>query len=280
MRFTIYTTCFNAGQKLNKTIQSVLNQTYVDYEIIIKDGKSTDGCVDDLLQDPEVTAAVAAGKIRLMVEKDEGVYDGMNQALSWIKGDYVIFMNCGDTFFDENVLLKTSAYIESERSVSDDDERKADILYGDVYCENRKAVDPAPRKLDGFTCYRNIPCHQACFYKKELFSVKQYDTGLRIRADYDHFLWCIYKANARTGYIGFTVAAYEGDGISEIEQNEKLDRREHEITIKRYMTEAEIRSYKTKMALTLLPLRKRMARSKTFSHIYQMVKQVAYKTKE
>jgi glycosyltransferase involved in cell wall biosynthesis len=279
MRFTVYTTCYNAGDKLNKTVKSVLNQTYMDYEIIIKDGKSTDGCVDDLLQDPEVTAAVAAGKIRLMVEKDNGVYDGMNQALSWIKGDYVIFMNCGDAFFDENVLLKTSAYIESERNVKSEREGTVDILYGDVYCENRNAVDPAPRKLDGFTCYRNIPCHQACFYKKELFSEKQYDTDLKIRADYDHFLWCVYKQNAKAEYMGFTVASYEGDGISETKQNEKVDQQEHELIIRRYMSETEIHSYKTKMALTLLPLRKRLARSKIFSSVYGSIKETIYRYK-
>lgn len=275
MRFTIYTTCYNAGDKLNKTIQSVLNQTYLDYEIIIKDGKSTDGCVDDLLQDPEVTAEVASGRIRLMVEPDNGVYSGMNQALGWVKGDYVIFMNCGDTFYDENVLLKVSAYIESKSSQVEDTE-VGDILYGDVYCENRNAVDPAPRIIDGFTCYRNIPCHQACFYKKELFEEKQYDTNLKIRADYDHFLWCIYKANAKAEFMGFTVATYEGDGISETEQNEKLDQQEHELVIKRYMSEADIRSYKTKMALTLLPLRKKIAKSKALSGIYSAVKNVIY----
>lgn len=278
MKFTIYTTCYNAGDKLNKTIQSVLNQTYPDYEIIIKDGKSTDGCVDDLLQDPEVTAEVASGRIRLMVESDDGVYDGMNQALGWVKGDYVIFMNCGDTFYDENVLLKVSAFIES-KSNQVEDEEVGDILYGDVYCENRNAVDPAPRIIDGFTCYRNIPCHQACFYKKELFGEKRYDTELKIRADYDHFLWCIYKANAKAEFMGFTVATYEGDGISETEQNEKLDQQEHELVIKRYMSEADIRSYKTKMALTLLPLRKKIAKSKTLSGIYSAVKNVIYQHK-
>lgn len=278
MKFSVYTTCYNAGDKLNKTIQSVLNQTYLDYEIIIKDGKSTDGCLDDLLQDPEVTAEVASGRIRLMVESDNGVYDGMNQGLGWIKGDYIIFMNCGDTFYDENVLLKVSAYIEGKSSQAED-EKAGDILYGDVYCENRKAVDPAPRIIDGFTCYRNIPCHQACFYKKELFEEKQYDTNLKIRADYDHFLWCIYKANAKAEFMGFTVAAYEGDGISETEQNEKLDQQEHELVIKRYMSEADIRSYKTKMALTLLPLRKKIAKSKTLSGIYSAVKNVIYQRK-
>lgn len=278
MRFTIYTTCFNAGPKLNKTIQSVLNQTYVDFEIIIKDGKSTDGCVDDLLQDPEVTAAVATGKIRLMVEKDEGVYDGMNQALDWIKGDFVIFMNCGDTFYDENVLLKTSAYIES-KSGGQIVEKVGDILYGDVYCENRQTVDPAPRVIDGFTCYRNIPCHQACFYKKELFHNKKYDTNLRIRADYDHFLWCICKAKASAVYMGFPVATYEGDGISEARENEKLDQQEHELVIRRYMSESEIRGYKTKMALTLLPLRKKIAKSKTLSDVYAAVKNAIYQRK-
>ncbi len=272
MRFTVYTTCYNAGAKLNKTIQSVLAQTYADYEIIIKDGKSTDGCVDDLLQDPEVTAGVASGSIRLMVEPDHGVYDGMNQALSWIKGDYVIFMNCGDTFFDENVLLKVSAFIESQK-----EEKKFDILYGDVFCENRNGIDAAPTTIDGFTCYRNIPCHQACFYKRELFAEKQYDTTLKIRADYDHFLWCIYEQKASTAYVGFTVAAYEGDGISEARQNEKMDAKEHELVIHRYMSGKEIARYKTIMNLTLLPFRKKLAQSRIFSKAYHKVKKTIYR---
>lgn len=273
MKFTIYTTCYNAGVKLNRTIQSVLAQTYADYEIIIKDGKSTDGCVDDLLQDPEVTAEVATGRIRLMVEEDKGVYDGMNQALDWIKGDYVIFMNCGDTFIDENVLMKTSAYIESRTGDA------GDILYGDVYCVNRGAVDAAPRSIDGFTCYRNIPCHQACFYKKCLFENRKYDTSLKIRADYDHFLWCVYVAKAKPTYMGFTVASYEGDGISEAKENEKLDEREHVEVTHRYMSENELRTYRIKMAITLLPLRKKLARSETFSGVYSATKNLLYHKK-
>lgn len=276
MRFTVYTTCYNAGAKLNKTIQSVLNQTYVDYEIIIKDGKSTDGCVDDLLQDPTVTAEVAAGRIRLMVEPDQGVYDGMNQALFWIRGDYVIFLNCGDTFYDENVLLKTSAFIESHRT---DNQNDYDIIYGDVYCENRAAVDVAPATLDGFGCYKNIPCHQACFYKKELFAEKQYDTSLKIRADYDHFLWCVFEKQATTAYLGYSVATYEGNGISEKKVNEDLDLKEHDIVVHRYMAEEDIKKYKRYLALSLQPLRKKVAESKVLSKVYYRMKRLIYKKK-
>lgn len=279
MRFSIYICCYNAGTKLNKTVQSVLNQTYVDYEIIIKDGKSTDGCVDDLLQNPEITDGLARGQIRLMVENDQGVYDGMNQAIEWIKGEYVIFMNCGDTFADENVLLRTSAFIEGHSGEANIEEI-GDILYGDVFCENRRAVDPAPRYIDGFVCYRNIPCHQACFYKKELFSKKKYDTKLKIRADYDHFLWCIYKAQAKAIYLGYTVASYEGNGISESRENREQDRVEHELVVKRYMSNQEISGYKLRLALSLQPIRKKLASSNSFSPIYHKVKQTIYKCKQ
>ncbi len=269
MRFTVYTTCYNAGAKLNKTIQSVLAQTYADYEIIIKDGKSTDGCVDDLLQDPEVTAGVASGNIRLMVEPDQGVYDGMNQALAWIRGDYVIFLNCGDTFFDENVLLRTSAFIESQKEME-----SFGILYGDVYCQNRQAIDAAPVRLDRFQCYRNIPCHQACFYKRELLTEKQYDTTLRIRADYDHFLWCIFKRRASYSYLGFCISKYEGDGISEKKENVALDHKEHLEVLRRYMGEREIKKYQMNQIISLASLRKRVARSRTLSKIYYKAKEM------
>ena len=94
-KFSIVTVCYNAGDKLHETIATALQQTYENFEIIIKDGLSKD---DSLQRVPEDE------RIFVYSYKDQGIYDAMNQALKEITGDYVYFLNCGDSFYDENVL--------------------------------------------------------------------------------------------------------------------------------------------------------------------------------
>lgn len=78
----------------------------------------------------------------------------------------------------------------------------------------------APRMND-FACYRNVPCHQVCFYDAGLFAERGYDTDFRVRADYEHFLYCIYDRKAEAVYMPVTVAFYEGGGFSETRENRK-----------------------------------------------------------
>ncbi|WP_304679261.1 glycosyltransferase, partial [uncultured Muribaculum sp.] len=81
--------CLNAGDKLRRTVGSILAQSYPHYEIIVKDGMSTDGSVDKLPED---------GRIRIVRQKDRGIYDAMNQATLLAEGDYLLYLNCGDYF--------------------------------------------------------------------------------------------------------------------------------------------------------------------------------------
>ncbi len=295
MKFTIITASFNAGNKLHKTIHSVLRQTYQDYEIIIKDGQSTDGSVEMLVKDSEVASALASGKVRLFVQPDNGVYDGMNQGIRQAKGDYLLFLNCGDTLAGIDVLEKVAAKIEDTRKchlsggaqsdgilqVCDSNSGSivdcAQILYGDTYCEQTGTIDAAPPKIDAFQCYRNLPCHQSTIYSRELFGERQYDTSLRVRADYDHFLWCYFIKQAPMINLQMTISSYEGGGISEDAKNEKLDREEHLAVVKRYLTDADIRKYQALMALTLAPVRKKIAESKKWSKVYRAVKHALYR---
>ena len=99
-KFSIVVVCLNAGNKLKMTVESILAQTYGDYEIIVKDGMSSDGCLDDLPEDK---------RIRVFQEKDRGIYDGMNQAVERAGGEYIYFLNCGDFFYDKDVLRRVEA---------------------------------------------------------------------------------------------------------------------------------------------------------------------------
>ena len=96
MKFSIITVCLNAGNDLSDTVDSILNQTYNDYELIIKDGMSTDGSIEKLPQNSH---------IKLIQCKDSGIYDAMNQGIMEAQGDYCIFINAGDTIYCNDTLM-------------------------------------------------------------------------------------------------------------------------------------------------------------------------------
>ena len=264
MKFSVIVVSLNPGEKLKETIDSILGQTYKDYEIVVKDGGSKDGSVLLLPEDE---------RIRLYVEKDKSIYDAMNQAVQKANGEYILFMNCGDCFYDESVLEKAADRIEQEKG------DEALVVYGDTYGAKNDVLITAPGKIDGFACYRNIPCHQSCFYEARLCKEKPYREEYRIRADYDHFLWCYYEAKAKMVYLGSTVAAYEGGGYSESKENRKRDKEEHRLITEAYMDAKDLAKYRRTMLLTLAPIRSFLAENKLTSWFYHWIKDCVYRHK-
>lgn len=267
MRFSIVTVALNPGEKLQVTLDSVFCQTCTDYEIILKDGGGTDGSMDRWKSDPECRAG-AGLRVRYLEKPDKGIYDAMNQAVQQAEGDFVLFLNCGDELADERVLERVAEYIDKERTPL--------VLYGDTFSAGTKVTIASSPKITGFTCYRNIPCHQSCFYSIDLCRKKPYDLQYEIRADYDHFLWCYYRAGARFLHMGFPVSSYEGGGYSESRENAERDRREHRAIVREYMSGTELFRYRAVMALTLAPLRRKMAESRLFAGVYHRLKKAVY----
>lgn len=289
MRFSIITVSYNPGEKLHGTLCSVAAQTFTDYEVIVKDGGSTDGSTD-FLKAPEEEGL---NRVRFYEEKDKGIYDAMNRAVGYATGEYVLFLNCGDLLADENVLERVNEVIE--RTEHDEaGECKAQsapenfgetgtrryVFYGDTFSEQTKVTIASAPEITGFTCYRNIPCHQSCFYSMELCREKPYDLSYKIRADYDHFLWCFYRGNAGFVHMAFPVSSYEGGGYSESSENRQRDAQEHRQITSTYMKGTELFRYRAVMALTLAPVRRRMAESKALSGLYHRLKSALYKGKD
>lgn len=150
------------------------------------------------------------------------------------------------------------------------------VLYGDTLSVHTKVRIASSPKITGFTCYRNIPCHQSCFYSMDLCRKKPYDLQYKIRADYDHFLWCFYRAGARFLYMEFPVSAYEGGGYSESRENAEQNRSEHRTIVREYMSGPELFRYRGAMALTLAPLRRRLSESRLFAALYHRLKMAVY----
>ncbi len=156
MKFTVITVCLNPGGKLEKTLNSILQQTYTDVEVVLKDGGSTDGSVAEWQR--KAAGIPGADRVKVYVEKDKGIYDAMNQAAVHAEGEFVLFLNCGDVFCGNDVLEKVNQAIEVQRRAGTDCSRM--VLYGDTYSEKNQAVIVSAPVITGFVCYRNIPCHR------------------------------------------------------------------------------------------------------------------------
>ena len=114
-KFTIVTVCLNEVQNIGRTCESICSQTFGEYEWIVIDGQSTDGTLDVL---SEYEHRISC----LVSEPDSGIYDAMNKGIRLAKGEYLLFLNAGDYFSDNNALEAVSCAPDG------------DILYGDLLC--------------------------------------------------------------------------------------------------------------------------------------------------
>lgn len=299
MKFSILTVSLNAGDELIKTAKSVLAQTYTDIELIIKDGGSSDGSAESLKQyiteagyriaDSEsrslstsgaMAEALYAGDdaakphIRMIEAPDTGIYDAMNQALQLACGDYVLYLNCGDYLYDDRVLEDVARAVGQMAGAA-----SSLIFYGDIYDRPSKRRVPSNPHLDEFGLFRNIPCHQACFYRRELLLRHPLDTHYSVRSDYEQFLWCVYEAGASLHYIDRVISSYQGGGFSETKENRRISAEEHRRITERYMGAKNASRYHRKLILSLAPVREFIARNPLTSGFYNGLKSAVYRKK-
>jgi len=266
--FSIVVVSLNPGKRLYDTIHSILDQTFTDYEVIIKDGGSKDGSADFLQQEKILENYP---QIRYITEPDKSIYDGMNQAVSYAEGRYVQFLNCGDLFYEKEVLQKVADFIKKESDV-----KGPAIFYGNQYNLLQESIVTSAPQINDFTCFRNVPCHQVCFYDKTLFEKRAYLPEYTVRADYEHFLYSVYEEKARTFSMPVTVCIYEGGGYSETKENRKKSSLQHKEITSKYLGKKAVK-YRLIMLLTLSGLRGKIAENPRLSKFYNAVKSAVYK---
>lgn len=215
--FTVVVVSRNAGEKIKETLDSVLKQSCADYEVVVKDCLSQDNTISFIPDDYS---------IHVYSENDSSVYDGMNQAINHCVGKYLIFMNCGDLFANEDILKKTKEFI---LEYIPNDEA---IIYGD-YIKDNKLFKQASR-INTTKIVKEGLCHQTVFFHKNLFkSYGNYDIEMKICADYE-FLARLYVAKVSFYHLPFAVCRYQGGGISEQKDNLPLVRKEGNTIRQRY----------------------------------------------
>ena len=177
--FSVITVTYNAAAVLEDTIQSVIAQTYHHVEYIIVDGASKDGTTGIIDRYRDRIA-------RVVSEPDGGLYDAMNKGIALATGDYLCFLNAGDSFHEDDTLQQIVHSLAPHDTLPG-------VTYGEtdlVDCEGhfvRKRRLSAPEVLT-WKSFRQgmLVCHQAFFARRDL--VEPYDLRYRFSADFD---WCI-----------------------------------------------------------------------------------------
>ena len=262
VRFSIITVCLNAGQDLLDTVQSTLGQTYENFEIIVKDGGSRDGSMEKLPQDP---------RIRVVTRKDTGIYDAMNQAVEEARGDYLIFMNCGDYFYAPQTLETIANAIGEE---------KAPLYYGNCYDRLTGQVRAYPKQFTRMSCYRTMISHQATVYRADVFQNHPYDLSYPILADREMLWYLVCGKNVSPVYIDTVIANYQGGGESANEKHIQRNRADQKRLMDTYMPKSEQRKYRLMMALTFQKLRVKLSKSPKYSKYYFGAVRWLYSCKE
>ncbi len=266
--FSIVVVSLNSGERLKNTLQSILKQTFTDYEVIIKDGGSKDGSLDFLGFE---NVLERYPQICLIQEKDKSIYDGMNQAVTYVTGKYVQFLNCGDLFCDENVLQNVADYITEYSEVG-----KPMIFYGNQYNLLQKTIVTSAPQMNDFACFRNVPCHQVCFYDSRLFEKRAYLPEYTVRADYEHFLHCVYEKKAGTQAMPIVICLYEGGGYSETKENRKKSAMQHREITDKYLGKKAVK-YRWIMRVSMAGLRTKIAENSVLSKPYNALKSLVYR---
>lgn len=213
--FTVITVTLNNLSGLKNTYESVSQQEFTNFEWLVIDGASKDGSADFLKDKKQNTDHEFI--LRYTSEKDAGIYDAMNKGIKHAFGEYLIFMNAGDTFASPDIL----------KTIEKHTEKQPDFIYGDAFETTKNGGKPIAKTASQ---YKNMPCgmfthHQAMIYNHQTLKAIDihYSTLYTIASDYDFTARFLAKSK-KIIYIPKPICIFEHGGISQ--QNAYTGRRE------------------------------------------------------
>lgn len=199
MTLSIITINYNNCDGLKRTIDSVVSQTFTDYEWIVIDGGSNDGS-------RELIEKYQKHFTYWVSEPDGGIYQAMNKGIAHANGDWYIFLNSGDWLFNNEVLSMVFS--------SNND---ADILYGDVmyHWPDKRGLEleKKPETLSLYYFYTDTLCHQATFYKRDVFKTHRYNENFRICSDWALYIQLLIE-DYKFLHLPICITNFAQDGIS------------------------------------------------------------------
>ncbi|PSW89640.1 glycosyltransferase [Photobacterium angustum] len=198
MKVSIITVCFNAGDVIGKTINSIIKQDYDNIEFIIVDGLSTDNTkviIEENINDVDVYIS----------EKDLGIYDAMNKGIKLSTGDWLIFMNAGDVFASSDVVSNIVDCIHKSNNIN--------LIYGNYIISN---VEKS-QKLSLTFLMSHMLNHQSVFYHSSIIKNETYNLKYKFCADYAHLINAFPKT--RSIHFNKAISIYDNNGISSQDRN-------------------------------------------------------------
>ncbi len=198
--FSVITINLNNHLGLQKTISSVIEQTFNSYELIVVDGASTDKSI-------EVIKTFEKNITCWSSEKDNGIYDAQNKGILKAKGEYILFLNSGDFLSSNYVLQKVY-----------DSKPVEDIVYGDIIIHKNGSTERKkyfPDTLSNYFLITDVIGHQSQFIKRNLFECYGvYNTQYKIVADYEFFIRMLFKHKISTKHLQVFVSVFDLSGLS------------------------------------------------------------------
>ncbi len=213
MKVSIITINFNNKYGLEKTIKSVICQTFKDYEYIIIDGGSTDGSVDIIKQYERYISYWVS-------EKDNGIYHAMNKGVKAANGEYCLFMNSSDTIYEDETLQNVFKQNICE-----------DIVYGNLYCAGH--IQESVERITLLNLLTHTIGHQSAFIKRSLLIKNPYDENLKIVSDWKFFFQELIFNNVPYRRIDTIIADFDTSGISM--NNQQYLKQERDLELKKLL---------------------------------------------
>lgn len=205
MKISVITVCYNSAETIAYTLQSVRGQTYGNVEHIVVDGRSTDKTL-------EIVAAEGSHVVKLISEKDNGIYDAMNKGIQLATGDVVAFLNADDLYKDADVLAQVAQVMQTEQ---------LDALYGDVEFFRAGQQDVVVRRYNSgrFTAGRLgwgwMPAHPALFVRRALFErYGMFRTDYRIAGDFEFIARVFKHPELRHWHLPKSLVCMQMGGVS------------------------------------------------------------------
>ena len=210
MKVSVITISYNNRDGLRKTVESVVAQTATDYEYIVIDGASADGSKE------VIDEYAGKGIDKWLCEPDTGIYNAMNKGIALAEGEYCIFMNSSDTFYDSNVLERVIPQL-----------RRAHFYVGDTYRKDfRGNLCRAPEKLTAQGLISHPLQHQSTFIKTFLLKERPYLEKYRIVSDWEQMVYWLIMKDYIYCKLNLVVSRFDIEGYSSQKEQAKMLRRE------------------------------------------------------
>lgn len=209
MKVSIITATYNSESTIRSTIESVLAQTYTDWQHIIVDGGSTDSTLSII----DEYRDAYNGRITLVSESDRGIYDAMNKGLDLANGDVVGILNSDDFFTTDKVVERLVGELAADP--------KLDAVYGDICYVDHDEPTRVVRyySSEGFRRWKMalgfMPAHPSFYCRREVYrKYGNFDLGMRVAADFENLLRLIYLGGISTRYLPMNFVTMRVGGAS------------------------------------------------------------------